>query len=94
MVGCNVVPSDREERSREWAVVSSDREIRSRYRLQSRQREYSVTESQPKSRETEWSAADSWLQYNMDQSVVGGYLNSKLKCRSHDETPSSRRGLK
>jgi hypothetical protein len=34
-VGCNVVPPDREERSREWAAVSSDREIRSRYRLQS-----------------------------------------------------------
>jgi hypothetical protein len=28
------------------------------------------------------------------QSVVSLYLTSKLKCRSHDEMPSSRRGLK
>jgi hypothetical protein len=28
------------------------------------------------------------------QFVVDLYLSSKLKCRSHDETPSSRRGLK
>jgi hypothetical protein len=34
-VGCNVVPPDREERSKEWAAVSSDREISSKYRLQS-----------------------------------------------------------
>jgi hypothetical protein len=41
--------------------------------------------------QTEWSAADSRLWYNLErsrrsQSVVGLYLSSKLKCRSHDET--------
>jgi hypothetical protein len=39
MVGCNIVPPDREERSRELAVVSSVRETRSRCRLESRQKE-------------------------------------------------------
>jgi hypothetical protein len=52
-VGCNVVPLDREERSREWAAVSSQREIRSRYRLQSRQKEERNRDSAEVSRDRE-----------------------------------------
>jgi hypothetical protein len=39
IVCCNSVLLDREVCSNEWAAVSSASEIRSRYRLQSRQRE-------------------------------------------------------
>jgi hypothetical protein len=60
-VGCNEVPPpDREERSSDWVVVASAREIRSRSRLQSRQKE-SVTETQLKSHQTELSAVESHL---------------------------------
>jgi hypothetical protein len=56
IVGCNRVPTDREESSIESAVVSSDRERRSRYRLQSRKTEWTAADigcSQLSSRETE-----------------------------------------
>jgi hypothetical protein len=36
IVDCNVIPSDRGKRSRESVVVSSHRELRSRYQLQFR----------------------------------------------------------
>jgi hypothetical protein len=60
-VGCNEVPPEREKRSSEWAVVSSARDIRSRCRLQSRQRKYSARETKLKSHQTEWSVVDNRL---------------------------------
>jgi hypothetical protein len=61
LVACNIEPPNREERSSEWAVVSSVREIRSRSQLQSRQRKYSARETKLKSHQTEWSVVDNRL---------------------------------